>query len=48
MINMVLRQLSSVAADGSVMMAETESGVLPGCGLSVKWLFSSKLSEPIL
>lgn len=33
-INLVLRNLSSVAADGSVMMAELERGVLPGCGLS--------------
>lgn len=47
MINLVLRHLSSLAADGSVMMAELERGVLLGCGLSVKWLLSSELSEPI-
>lgn len=48
MINLVLRNLSSVAADGSVMMRELESSDLLGCGLSVKWLLSSGLSEPIL
>lgn len=47
MINLVLRNLSSVVADGSVMMAELEGGILPGWGLSVRWLLSSELSEPI-
>lgn len=46
MINLVLRNLSSVAADGSVMMAESERGILPGCGLSVIWLLGLELSEP--
>lgn len=48
MINLVSRNHSSVAADGSVMMAELERDILPGCGLPVRWLLSSELSEPIL
>ena len=47
MINWVLRNLRSAAADGRVMMAESESGVLPGRELSVNWLLSSEPSESI-
>lgn len=46
MINLVLRHLSLVATDGSVMMAELVHGVLLGCDC-VKWLLSLELAQII-